>query len=64
MTKQTFTAHIETEFGGTGFRRAKTIEEAIAKCLNEKTPTSFEGKPIAITRKFVKQDGQIVWEQS
>lgn len=63
MTKQAFTAHFETAFGGRGFRRAKTLEEAIEKILNEK-PITYEGKPIAVTKRFVKQARQIVWEQS
>ena len=38
MAKFPFQAHIRTEFGGTGFKRCKTFDEAVAKATNEKNP--------------------------
>lgn len=61
--KNKFKAYTETEFGGTGYRRAKTLDEAIAKAKSEPNPKSISGKEIAIVSRWVETNtGEVVWK--
>lgn len=65
MSKQPanpFQAHIVTEHGGTQFKRAKTLEEAITKAQNEKD-IIVPGGVIRITQRWVQDTkGNILWK--
>ena len=53
MAKYPYRACIKTEYGGTEYKRAATLNEAIAKATNEPEPRDTKGKRIAITRRYV-----------
>ena len=56
--KNPFKAFTATEFGGVGWRRAKTLDDAIAKARAEKDPTA----KIRIARRWVETtSGEVVW---
>lgn len=60
-----FQAHIITEFGGTTYSRARTMEEAITKALAYKDSTALSGTKIKIARRWVTDTkGNELWFQN
>ena len=56
-----YRAHMITEFGGTFYSKARTLDEAIAKALAHKNPTA----KIKIVRRWVTDTkGVEFWAQT
>lgn len=54
-TKRPYCAYIETQYGGIGFQRAATLEEAIQKCEQKKCS-------VQIVRRYVELNGVVAKE--
>jgi len=48
-----YRAHIETEFGGTGYTKADTLDIARIKAVQDKYIKGIKGQKIAIVRRWI-----------
>ena len=59
-----YQAHIMTIYGGQGWKRARTLEEAIDKAEKEKPPKSYDGVTLPIQHRWVTDTrGNVLWER-
>ena len=59
LPKNPFQAHIATEFGGSSFKRARTLDSAILKAETDNVPGT------KIVRRWVTDTkGNVLWEAS